>query len=58
MELITIILLGLILATLICMMLVFLGAIVNIQKHTESIDGRLSETHESINRLSERTVDS
>jgi hypothetical protein len=56
-ALITIILLGLILATLICMMLVFLGAVVNIQRHTESIDGHLSGILETINKLSDRTVD-
>lgn|GEM_PF-3659324 len=57
MELITVILLGLILATLICIMLVFLGAIANIQKHSESIDVRLSELQETVNRLSDRTGD-
>jgi hypothetical protein len=56
-ALITIILLGLILATLICMMLVFLGAIVNIQKHSESINGHLSGILETINKLSDRTAD-
>ena len=57
MQLITIILLGLILATLICMMLVFLGAIVNIQKHSESMDTRLSEIKDSIQQVSDRMVD-
>ncbi|MBN1625610.1 MAG: hypothetical protein JW944_03725 [Deltaproteobacteria bacterium] len=57
MEVATIILLGLILATLICMMLVFLGAIVNIQKNSESIETRLSGIQETINRLADRNLE-
>ena len=57
MELITIILLGLILAALICMMLVFLGAIINIQKQSEIINAHLSNIKETLNKLSDRSVD-
>ena len=57
MELTTIILLGLILATLICMMLVLLGVMVNIQKNSESIDARLPGIQETINKLADRSVE-
>lgn len=56
-QLTTIILLGLILATLICMMLVLLGVLVNIQKNSESMDARLSDIQENINKLANRMVE-
>ena len=57
MALITIILLGLILATLICMMLVLLGALVNIQKNTESINETLSGIQKNIDDLLKWIID-
>ena len=57
MELIIVILLGLILATLIFIMLVFLGALDNIRKNTESIEGNLSEIRDALNKTADRMVD-
>jgi len=56
-QLTTIILLGLILATLICMMLVLLGALVGIQRHSESIDALLSGIQNNIDNLSKWMID-
>lgn len=56
-ELTTIILLGLILATLICMMLVLLGALVNIQKNTESINNVLPVIQKNMDSLSKWMID-